>query len=185
MNLAVAEVECAAVAQSNKIAGVVLAGGRSSRMGESKAFLDYKGKRLVDHMIEILKEAEVQDVYVSGDLEGYSCIQDSEPHSGPAQAICDVMAGLKEYDGTLFVPVDMPFLTPEVLRILLDQPRGAYFEGRPLPAFIGQPASCQSVASVRKLLHSLEIKALALPGKFEPCMANINTPGEWQEALRA
>lgn len=168
-----------------KVVGIVLAGGRSSRMGKNKALLDYKGMRLADHMIQILKKTGLQDVYVSGDLEGYRCVPDSLPHSGPAQAICDVMATLKEYDGALFVPVDMPFLTPEVLRILLGQLRGAHFEGRPLPAFIAQPVSRQSVASVRQLLQAWEIKTLALPEKFESFMANVNTPDEWQEALRA
>ena len=168
-----------------RIAGVVLAGGRSSRMGENKAFLDFKGRPLIDHMIDILKETGLEDIYISGDLKGYCCIPDSAPHSGPAQAICDVVATLKEYDGALLVPVDMPFLTSEVLQILLDQPCGAYYEGKPFPALIAQPVSRQSVDSVRQILRAWKIKALALPEKLEFCMANVNTPDEWQEALRA
>ena len=37
-----------------KIAGVVLAGGKSSRMGKNKAMLIYNGKPLLNHMVGIL-----------------------------------------------------------------------------------------------------------------------------------
>lgn len=173
------------MADGNNITGVVLAGGRSSRMGRNKAFLEYKGAPLVSHMIRILEEAGLNDVYVSGDLEGYRCIPDSTPYNGPAHAICDVMNFLQTYDGALFVPVDMPFLTSDTLRALLRQPRGAYFQDHALPAFIIQPCHSQSVSSVHQLLQELDIPALTLPEQFKACMGNFNTPKEWQEALRA
>lgn len=180
-----AETERAAVADGNNIAGIVLAGGRSSRMGRSKAFLEYKGEALVSHMTRILEEAGLNDVYVSGDLEGYRCIPDSAPHNGPACAICGVMRFLRGHEGALFVPVDMPFLTSDILSTLFCQPHGAYFQDHPLPAFIKQPCYSQSVSSVHQLLQELDIPPLPLPEKFKPCMGNFNTPEEWQEALRA
>jgi len=173
------------VADGNNIAGVVLAGGRSSRMGHNKAFLEYKGAPLVSHMTRILEETGLNDVYISGDLKGYRCIPDSRPYNGPAHAICDVMKVLRAYDGAIFVPVDMPFLTPDILRVFLDQPRGAYFQNCALPVFIKQPCCDPSVSSVHRLLQELDIPALPLPEKFKPCMGNFNTPKEWQEALRA
>ncbi len=173
------------MADGNNIAGVVLAGGRSSRMGRNKAFLEYKGAPLVSHMTRILEEAGLKDVYVSGDLEGYRCIPDSTPYNGPAHAICDVIKFLQTYDGALFVPVDMPFLTSDILRALLCQPRGAYFQNCALPAFIKQPSCAPSVSSVHQLLQELDITALPLPAEFKSCMGNFNTPEEWQEAVRA
>jgi molybdopterin-guanine dinucleotide biosynthesis protein A len=179
------ETERVAVAGGNKIAGVVLAGGRSSRMGKNKAFLEYKGMPLLDYMIRILEAAGLQDIYVSGDIEGYRCIPDSRPYNGPAHAICDVMKSLQEYDGALFVPIDMPFLTPDMLCVLLDQKHGAYFQDHALPAFIRQPCNNKSASSVRWLLQELDIPAFPLPEEFRPCMGNFNTPEEWREALRA
>ena len=180
-----AETERVAVANGNNIAGVVLAGGRSSRMGKNKVFLEYKGMLLLDHMIQVLEAAGLQDIYVSGDIKGYRCIPDSTPYNGPAYAIRTVMEFLQAYDGALFVPVDMPLLTSDMLRALLCQSHGAYFQEHALPAFIKQPCHNQSVSSVHQLLQELDIPALSLPEQFKPCMGNFNTPKEWQEALRA
>ncbi len=182
------------------IAGVVLAGGRSSRMGQDKALLDYNGRPLLDHMTGLLRSAGLADIYVSGDFEGYRCIPDTEPYSGPSGAIRDVLAALKSYDGILFVPVDMPFLTPEVLEGLLSHSSGAFYATHPLPFYIiqtlGRDGVCpelegasfskvEGAESVKELLHVLDIPAIDLLPEFEPLMSNLNTPEEWDEALRA
>ncbi|GJL85393.1 MAG: molybdenum cofactor guanylyltransferase [Micavibrio sp.] len=167
------------------IAGVVLAGGCSSRMGQDKALLDYNGRPLLDHMIDLLQKMGVADIYVSGNYEGYHCIPDSEPCNGPAEAIQGVMKELNGHDGALFVPVDMPFLTQDVLHILLAQEGGAFFKDRPLPAFIKQPCSGIIASSVHALLEELGVPSVFLPEEFESLMANINTQKEWQEAIRA
>jgi molybdopterin-guanine dinucleotide biosynthesis protein A len=56
--------------------GVLLAGGKSSRMGENKAFLELQGEKFIDRMIRILLETGVDDVFVSGDFGKYQCIPD-------------------------------------------------------------------------------------------------------------
>lgn len=168
-----------------KIAGVVLAGGRSSRMGQDKALLDYNGQLLLDHMIGLLKQAGLHDIYVSGDFEGYRCIPDHAPHEGPAFAIYDVLKALEAYDGILFVPVDMPLLHTRALRILLSQESGAFFAGFPLPAYIAKPCPIKREKSVKALLKNLDVPSIFLPSEFEFCMANMNTPEEWDEARRA
>ena len=54
----------------NKIAGIVLAGGKSSRMGQNKALLSYRGQPLIEHMQRLIGQAGLQDVYISGDVPG-------------------------------------------------------------------------------------------------------------------
>ncbi len=168
-----------------KIAGVVLAGGKSSRMGQSKALLEYKGAPLLDHMIGVLNKVGLPEVYVSGEFEGYRCIADSAPHEGPARAICDVLSVLKAYDAVLFIPVDMPFLTLKILENLLAQKEGAYFENYPLPVFIKQGAVSAKASSVRDLLSELHVPSIPLPLEFEGGMKNINTSQQWQKVLGA
>lgn len=168
----------------SNIAGVVLAGGKSSRMGQSKAMLEYKGAPLLDHMIGILNKTEIAKIYVSGEFEGYNCIVDEVKYEGPARAICTVLAKLKSFDGVLFIPVDMPDLTPDILNYLLLQENGAYFKNYQLPVFIKQNNMSTDVFAVRELIEIFNIPPLEIPDEFEMLMKNINTQKQWQEILQ-
>ncbi len=188
-------------ARTDNIAGVVLAGGRSSRMGENKALLDFHGKPLVDHMIDLLHQSGVSDVYVSGDLEGYNCIPDQAPYAGPAAAMAGVLDSLKEFDGVVFVPVDMPLLTPEVLQGLMQHDEGAYYEGWPVPTFLSSRTRSGIYAkedkcsmdpglrrdddsgSVRGLLRNLGVRSIPMPDEFRMCFINVNTPEQWKAVI--
>ncbi len=164
-----------------------MAGGKSSRMGQNKAQLDYNGKPLLDHMIRVLEQYGLNDtdIYVSGDFENYRCIKDITPHEGPAKAIYNILLRLDGYDGILFIPVDMPKLQPEILQLLTRQEKGAYFKGSPLPCFIAAASSTSKITakSVRKLLNNLNIPEISLPRKYEFCMDNINTQDDWNRML--
>lgn len=168
---------------TRKIAGVVLAGGQSSRMGQDKAFLEYKGQPLLNHMMDILKQSGVTDIYISGEREGYHCLVDRAPHNGPAWAMCDVLRSLKSkgYDGVIFVPVDMPFLNAEMLKMLIAQDNGAAFTGSPLPACIAGACPKEYPKSVGDLLKKMDTPWLSLPNEFEHCMRNANTPDDWKK----
>lgn len=168
-----------------KIAGVVLAGGKSSRMGKNKAMLIYNGKPLLNHMVGILEKSGIEKVFISGDFEGYGCINDHTPHKGPAHAMIDVLAELHDYDGVLFVPVDMPFLSCDALRLLIAQEKSCFFKGVPLPAFITKPYPIKRSESVKELLKSAKSHSVILPSTLINSMKNINTPKEWKEAISA
>lgn len=168
----------------NCIAGVVLAGGRSSRMGQNKALLDYQGKPLIEHMIEILQTAGIRKVFISGDVDGYDGLSDQEPFTGPAEAIKSVIKNLFGYAGFLFVPVDMPLLKPDILHLLLQQKEGGYFIDWPLPAFITPPYPESEKKSVQGLLDDYGIYPVALPEHFSFFMKNTNTPQDWAEVIK-
>lgn len=162
------------------ITGVVLAGGRSSRMGQNKALLAYNGKPLIAHMLALLQQAGIPRPLVSGALEGYACLPDSAPFSGPAAAMARIMAE-RPAAGYLFVPVDMPLLNPALLRRLLALPQGGYFSGWPLPACFAPPYRAGNAASVRDLLALQGVRPVTLPADCADCMKNINTPADWKE----
>lgn len=164
--------------------GVVLAGGRSSRMGTNKAFLEYRGKPLIDHMMDLLKEAGAKDVWVSGSLAGYRCIPDEDQFAGPATAMRHVLKRLERADvsGVLFVPVDMPALTPDLLRELGRRSGGAYYQGWPLPAFLPFKTIFPEDTSVKGLLRTMRVPAQKIPEGRCACFVNVNTPEEWREA---
>lgn len=167
----------------NRVAGVVLAGGRSSRMGQNKALLDYKGQPLIDFMCGLLHKTGLSDIYISGDLPGYDTIKDPRPYEGPAAAIRYVMDDLSGYKGALFVPVDMPFLNPDLLRSLCEHKSGAYYKGRPLPVYLPAGSALGEGASVKQMLAPLNAAVLAAPEAARHMFSNLNTPQEWEEAV--
>lgn len=98
--------------------GFVLAGGQSTRMGEDKALLRFRGRPLVQGAVETLRTfcAEVGIAGNRSDLGVYAgIVQEARVGVGPAAG---VEAGLlaARLPWALFVPVDVPLMPPEVLR---------------------------------------------------------------------
>ena len=106
------------------LAAVVLAGGRSSRMGTSKAMLQWHGLPLLSRVTAVLSRvaAPVVVVHAAGqDLPplpaGVETAADANPGRGPLEGIA---AGLRRLDGraeAAFVSTtDAPFLHPSFVR---------------------------------------------------------------------
>jgi molybdopterin-guanine dinucleotide biosynthesis protein A len=96
--------------------GFVLAGGKSSRMGEDKALLRFRGRPMVEIAAEKLRGvcAEVGIAGNREDLAGFApVVPETRVEVGPAAG---VEAGLRSAarEWVMFVPVDVP-LVPEAL----------------------------------------------------------------------
>lgn len=167
----------------DRTAGVVLAGGRSSRMGSCKALLRYHGIPLVEHMQNMLRQAGLNNVFISGDVPEYDCVHDTVRHDGPAKAMYDLLQRFHgDYQRILFVPVDMPLLQTDTVRGLLAQPGSVYYSDYPLPACLvtGDMGEYSDLTSVRGLL----MHWMARPVHFTASprnMTNINTQQEWKD----
>ena len=99
------------------IGGYVLAGGRSSRMGQDKGLLVLDGKPLVEHAVAKLKRlcAAVSILSGKGELEKYGrVVPDNVGGYGPLGGI-EAALGDSEYAWNLILPVDMPFLPTRLL----------------------------------------------------------------------
>jgi molybdopterin-guanine dinucleotide biosynthesis protein A len=185
-------------ASMDKTAAVILAGGKSSRMGRNKALLPLRGVRLIDTVADAISAAGITNIYVSGAVPGYRAIPDALPHSGPVGGICACAGELQgAYGRVLFVPVDMPLLTAKALVTLLQNRahEACYFEHHPLPCLLGLTprvsAYTQGVHqrlhggeeySVKKYLHGLNACAIPVPAALAGALSNTNTPQEWREA---
>ncbi len=110
-------------------AGVVLAGGRSSRMGTAKAALEWHGSTLLRRTVGIVARATSGPVVVvraaGQDLpelpEGTMVADDPHEGKGPVQGIAAGLAALRGRAEVAFVSsTDMPFLHPEFIRRVLD-----------------------------------------------------------------
>jgi molybdenum cofactor guanylyltransferase len=109
-------------------AGVVLAGGRSSRMGEPKAALEWHGSTLLHRAAAILCRALDGPVVVvaapgqelPGLPDGVAVVEDPVEGRGPVQGLA---AGLAEVagraDAAFVCSTDMPFLHPAFVRRVL------------------------------------------------------------------
>ena len=109
-------------------AGVVLAGGRSSRMGSPKAALEWHGSTLLRRTAGILARVTCGPVVVVRapgqelpDLpEGILVTEDPREGKGPLQGIAAGLAALAGYADVAFISsTDLPFLHPAfVSRVL-------------------------------------------------------------------
>lgn len=168
------------------ILGVVLAGGQSSRMGQNKALMVYQGETWIQRMMNVLAELGTGKQMISGTLAGYEGVPDSMPHAGPGKAMIDIIRRFPEYQGYLFLPVDMPYLETSILSHLLSVPSGAYFRSSPLPAYISQRTDIQKIESdrVKDILNATGAIPLEMPTGQESKLTNVNTPEAWEKVRR-
>ncbi|NID05160.1 molybdenum cofactor guanylyltransferase [Luteibacter jiangsuensis] len=174
------------------ILGLILAGGRSSRMGEDKAMLRIDGETLLERTSRILREAGAQRVAISGARAGG--IEDLWPDTGPVGGMASAMRELPDGEW-LVVPVDMPRLCPAVLAPLLADRRAAatHWQRHPLPMRLTMDARARAAleellsrpgpaCSVAALHARLGASTLPLDGLDTRLLVNCNTPDEWREA---
>jgi molybdenum cofactor guanylyltransferase len=105
------------------IAAFVLAGGKSSRMGKDKAFLELGGRSLLAHALE-LAESVSPTVAIVGDGVKFSpmgrVVEDIYPGQGPLAGIHAALLS-SESDLNLVLAVDIPFVEKEFLQYLLSE----------------------------------------------------------------
>lgn len=101
---------------------VVLAGGRSSRLGQDKAFLRINGQFLIETILEKLAQLSDEVIVVADDIEKYEqfeavVVGDVFPGQG---ALGGIYSGLRAAtrNRSLVVACDMPFLNLSLLRYM-------------------------------------------------------------------
>ncbi len=109
--------------------GIVLAGGKSERMGQNKALIELQGKPLIQHAIEQIRPLCSEVFIVAGELNTYAefgapVIQDEIPERGSLGGIYTGLVNAREHF-VLAVACDMPFLNQDLLRYELSLAPGA------------------------------------------------------------
>ncbi|WP_203258761.1 molybdenum cofactor guanylyltransferase [Hyunsoonleella ulvae] len=105
------------------ITGIILAGGKSSRMGTDKGFLKLNNKPFIQYSIDALQPL-VSDILIVSDAAAYDVfglkrIHDTLKNAGP---ISGIYSGLKASKTTynLVLSCDIPLITTVVLQKLID-----------------------------------------------------------------
>ena len=168
---------------------VLLAGGRSSRMGTDKALLPWGTGTLLAHMHALLRAAGARQVVVSGHRPEFDGVPDVQPDTGPMGALAQLSPCLQ--DGHwLVVPVDMPLLTADLMQALLSvDATCACVEDHTLPMALRLDTGVRAVMddigartgrerSLRALQQRLQ--AVQLPASpWRAALRNSNTPEDW------
>jgi FdhD protein len=177
-------------------AALLLAGGRSSRMGKDKAFLPWLDRPLWEVQVEKLHALGAEKVLLAARCEQnfpnhalQFVFDPPDENAGPLPAI---IRGLKAAAGmrTLVLAVDMPLVTPAMMNVLLEKPGGCCFsiKGRlePLLAVFTpemlpllEHELTQTGSVQRALQHAVDAglcEVLPASADDAPLLLNVNEP---------
>ncbi|WP_448214144.1 molybdenum cofactor guanylyltransferase [Colwellia sp. MEBiC06753] len=176
--------------------GIVLAGGRSSRMGTNKALLKHNNQTMLEFSKSLLEKAGVDQILVSGEaLADTKVIADIQPHLGPVGGIYSVF-NQQVVKAALIIPVDLPLMTVDVLKQLKQAGqllnKAVAFNDHSLPLYLPNTAYSelffnQAFKANQSNGKGPSIKALLSQVPFQnivcsapKTLTNANTPEQWQ-----
>jgi molybdopterin-guanine dinucleotide biosynthesis protein A len=179
-------------------AAIILAGGRSRRMGVDKSMLPIGGRPMIEHICQQLRGTFATVLISANDKEkfaflGLDVIPDAVPDQGPLMAVASALKA-SDRELNLIVSCDVPEIRLAVVRRMLAEADGADAvipvtnDGKPQPLFAvyRRSARCpmeEALASgARRLsdiygLCKVRFMELGDAGWF----ANLNTMAEYEQ----
>ena len=181
-----------------RVLGAIIAGGKSSRMGQEKALMVWQGKPLIAHVVELLGP-QVDALVINANADalrfgflGLPVFPDERrdihtPLAGLHAALR--WAAHRSFDAVLTVPCDGPFLPPDLRTRLAAQTPAVAASGGQTHYLTGLwPVSLQRVLETslasglrraQDFVALVEAKSVEWP--MTPCdpFANINTPEDF------
>jgi molybdopterin-guanine dinucleotide biosynthesis protein A len=190
--------------------GIVLCGGRSSRMGRPKASLPVGGEAMLARVIRVVSDVAAPVLVVAAPGQewpevpaGVEVVRDAAEGNGPLQGLAAGLAGLVgRADAAIVTGCDTPFLSPPFLRRLVDLrddspicvPETDGFP-RPLPGVYAVAVLAEARALLADRRYRLGGLLDRLPARLvtaaeftdlDPTLTalrNVNTPEEYARAL--
>ncbi len=182
------------------VQGLVLAGGKSSRMGKDKTQLVYHNKTQSDFAVELLQNNLLQthvSVASNQELANHEFIQDKFIGLGVFGAICSAFQQ-DPNKAWLVLATDLPFVNDEIIQLLLRhrnpkkiatsikgkskdfvEPLITIYEPKAYPVLLSYLA--QGYSCPRKVLINSDVEIIEVD---DDLIRNINTPEEHLEALK-
>jgi molybdenum cofactor guanylyltransferase len=198
---------------AHSVGGVILCGGRSSRMGRPKAWLPFGEELMLQRVVRLVREVVEPVVVVAAPGQALPELpvevlrgEDREEGRGPLEGL---LAGLEklvecepEIEAAYVTSCDVPLLVPDLIRFLMNR-RAAYEVVVPVESEFAHPLAALyrvSVrATVRELLAAGELRPRALFRRVatrrvpveelrevDPGLQsflNLNHPEDYQRAL--
>ena len=184
---------------TEKISGIVLAGGMSSRMGTDKGLLKLQNKLLIEYPLVVL-QGYCDELLISSNKKHYDHLQlkvvaDIHTSIGPMAGLYACLLASKNQHN-LFLACDMPFVDNEIMELLLKQKDNYQaivlsINGWALPvcsyykkSILGVLEKCieQGKYSLQHLLKTVNTLVIEIEDpELRAKLLNINTPDEYQK----
>ena len=189
------------------VTGLILAGGKSKRLGRDKALLPWPGEdspnSLIHHVHSVLASV-CEEVLVVGNRSGLPCFEVVPDVAPVSSSLTGLVSGLHAARTPLVLAVacDMPFLHGPLLRVLIDCASAEW--DVVAPVIRHEPETLHTVYHKRclatatdmlqsgdlrlgRLLQRLRVRRFSIEDvrRFDPELAsfrNINTPQDLAEA---
>ena len=175
-----------------RVAAVIVAAGRSSRMGRPKALLHLAGRPILDGLLEAYRGARIAPVVVvaSGptleaarEHDDITAVE-GDPDAEMVDSVARGIAAAGEGCDSVFVqPVDAPFTDPQMLAALLagapGTSRALCHQGRPgHPVLIARSAFAEIAegrkGGLRAILADHDVEVVDWPD--DRILADLDTP---------
>ena len=188
-----------------EITTFVLAGGKSTRMGSDKAFLELGGRTLLARTLDLAASID-SPVMIVGERTKFArfgpVVEDIYHEHGPLGGIQAALASTST-ELNLILAVDLPFLRPEFLRYLISRTRessaivtvpralgglqplcGVYRGGFLAPAERSLRAGKNKIDALFAEVETRVIgeNELRNAGFGDEMFHNVNTPDDWERA---
>ncbi len=188
---------------------IILAGGKSSRMGQNKALLPINGLANIERIKKQLTTTFEEVILVTNDEAKYQflnvpTVSDKVKNKGP---LAGIQAGLmaSSYDVNVFVACDMPFISVDLAQVLVEQSEGfdavvPVINGEQHPLFavykksvLAEVENCLRTNQLRikNLLERLNVNYVTEEhllikeiDNIQQVFYNMNHPSEYEEAKK-
>ena len=175
------------------ITGIILAGGKSTRMGTDKGFISFKNKTFVEHIITAIQPL-VNEIIIISNHNSYDQFElkrydDLIKNAGP---LAGIYTGLhySNTENNLLVSCDVPLINKEVLQKLIEQINDTseviqlQSNGKNMPLIAIYKKKCEAVfleelkqdqRKVQKAIKKCKVTTVPIDTVLEKYTTNINT----------
>ncbi|HHW60780.1 MAG TPA: molybdenum cofactor guanylyltransferase [Syntrophomonadaceae bacterium] len=184
--------------------GIIMAGGRSTRMRMNKAFVKIKGETILNHMIKKMSPLFAELIIISNDPHlfehtGLPVYKDLYSRMGPVAGVHSALYHAS-YNEVFILGCDMPFIPAELIKYMVNrlegydtvvplidshlQPLAAAYHRQALPVFEYNLENQRfKLVRIFEELHALRLTEEVIQpfGKVEEIFFNVND----LEALKA
>lgn len=106
------------------VTGIILSGGKSSRMGGNKSLLKFEDQTIIERVRDLMKSLFNEVILITNDPADYKFLsipifEDLFKQKGP---LAGIHSGLthSSSEKNFIISCDLPFITPEMIKYLVD-----------------------------------------------------------------